>query len=437
MRQFLLTSILLLQLVSIFCDNRKIVCFYDGRSFLREGLGKVTLENIEPALAQCTHLVYGYAGIDGSTNKIKSLLPDVETNPTNGQFKLATGFKTKYPNLKVFLSLGGGADEGESEKYHKLIDSTTGRLAFSNSAISFLKNYGFDGLDLSFQFPTIRPKKIRSKLGSAWASFKKTIGVAQGPVDPDSENHKALYAAFVRELKDTFKSENLLLSVTVLPNVDPLLYLDVENIKPYVEFVILSAFDVQTPDRNPKEADYPAPIYPLDERDPRLNIDTQVTELQQKGLVPEKIVIGIASYGRAWKIERDATLSGFPPVQADGPYAAGPQTRKPGLFSYPEICLNITNLINPELKNEDVPFRSVRDPTNRMGTYAYRVANDEGNYGVWIGYEDPDSAGNKANYVKTKRLAGVAVFDLSLDDFRGACNGVKFPILTQIKQKLN
>lgn len=401
------------------------------------GLGKVTLENIEPALSQCTDLVYGYAGIDGSNNKIKSLLPDVETNPTNGQYKLVTSFKSKFPNLKVFLSIGGDADDGESEKYHKLIDSTTGRLAFANSVVSFLKNYGFDGLDLAFQFPKIKPKKIRSKIGSVWHSFKKTIGASGGPVDPDSESHKALFATLVRELKDSFRSENLLLTVTVLPNVDALLYLDVENIKPYVEYVTLAAFDVQTTKRNPKEADFPAPIYPLEERDSRLNIDSQFTELQQKGLVPEKIVIGVPTYGHVWKLEKDATISGFPPVQTDGPYREGPFTKQAGLFSYPEICLNITNVVSKNLVGEDVPFRKVRDPTSRMGNYAYRVADDAGNYGLWIGYEDPDTAAIKANYVNTKGLAGVAVFDLSLDDFRGACTGVKFPILSSIKQKLN
>jgi chitinase len=397
------------------------------------------LENIEPALSQCTDLVYGYAGIDGATNKIKSLLPDVETNPTNGQYKLVTSFKSKFPNLKVFLSLGGEADDGgSSEKYHKLIDSTTGRLSFANSVVVFLKQYGFDGLDLAYQFPKIKPKKIRSKIGSVWSSFKKTIGVGGGPVDPDSESHKALFATLVRELKDSFRSENLLLTVTILPNVDPLLYLDVENVKPYVEYVTLAAFDFQTPDRNPKEADFPAPIYPLEERDSRLNIDTMFTELQQKGLVPEKIVIGVPTYGRVWKIERDSTLSGFPPVQADGPYNAIQTTRTniPGLFSYPEICSNITNAVNKNLVGADVPFTQVRDPTSRMGYYAYRLADEAGQYGIWIGYEDPNMAGYKAAYVKTKGLAGIAVFDLSLDDFRGACAGAKFPILNQIKQKL-
>lgn len=49
---------------------------------------------------------------------------------------------------------------------------------------------------------------------------------------------------------------------------------------------------------------------------------------------------------------------------------------------------------------------------------------------------DPDTAGNKAAYAKAKGLGGVAIYDLSLDDFRGICTGDKFPIVRGAKYKL-
>lgn len=125
-------------------------------------------------------------------------------------------------------------------------------------------------------------------------------------------------------------------------------------------------------------------------------------------------------------------------MTADGPAPEGVQTRTAGLLSYPEICIMILNDNNKDLRGEHGPLRKVTDPTKRYGSYAYRLADDNGNHGIWIGFEDPDSAGNKASFVRGKGFGGISVFDLSFEDVRGACSDakVKFPIVAKIKEKL-
>lgn len=34
------------------------------------------------------------------------------------------------------------------------------------------------------------------------------------------------------------------------------------------------------------------------------------------------------------------------------------------------------------------------------GTYAFRLPDDSGEGGVWVSYEDPDTAGQRATYAK-------------------------------------
>lgn len=34
------------------------------------------------------------------------------------------------------------------------------------------------------------------------------------------------------------------------------------------------------------------------------------------------------------------------------------------------------------------------------GTYAFRLPDSDGNGGIWVSYEDADTAGQKADYVK-------------------------------------
>lgn len=77
------------------------------------------------------------------------------------------------------------------------------------------------------------------------------------------------------------------------------------------------------------------------------------------------------------------------------------------------------------------------DPTHRYGSYAYRLADENGEHGLWVGYEDPEASQNKAGYVMTKNLGGVAIHDLTNDDFRGSCTGEKFPILRAAKYRLS
>lgn len=68
--------------------------------------------------------------------------------------------------------------------------------------------------------------------------------------------------------------------------------------------------------------------------------------------------------------------------------------------------------------------------------YAFRLPDENGENGIWVGYEDPDSVGNKAGYVRAKGLGGIALVDVTLDDFRGLCSGEKYPLLRAAKFRL-
>lgn len=77
---------------------------------------------------------------------------------------MTTQLKRKFPGLKVLLGVGGDA-QGEPSKWLELLESSTSRISFINSVYDLIKTYDFDGLDLAFEFPKIKPKKIRSGLG--------------------------------------------------------------------------------------------------------------------------------------------------------------------------------------------------------------------------------------------------------------------------------
>ncbi|XP_034112888.1 chitinase-like protein Idgf4 [Drosophila albomicans] len=416
-----------------------LLCYYDGASFAREGLSKLSLNDLEPALQFCTHLIYGFAGINPSSNKLVSNNEKLDLDIGSGLFRSVTGLKKKYPALKVLLGVGFDKDgvEEENTKYLTLLESSNARIPFINSAHSLVKTYGFDGLDLGWQFPKNKPKKVHSGIGSFWKGFKK-IFTGDHIVDEKAEEHKEEFTALVRELRNAFRPDGYLLGVSVLPNVNSSLFYDIPALINNLDFVNLHAYDFNTPLRNPEVADFPNPIYEANERNPEFNINYQVQFWLNNHAPAAKINVGVPTFGRVWKLTKDSGLTGLPPVSdADSVGAAGLQTQTPGFYSWPEVCAKLPNQANQHLKGADGPLRKVGDPTKRFGNYAYRSADDKGENGLWVGYEDPDTAALKANFVKTRGLGGIALVDLSYDDFRGSCTGgEKYPILRATKYGL-
>ena len=58
----------------------------------------------------------------------------------------------KSNNKKVLLALGGWNDS-EGDKYSKMVNSPKHRKNFISTAVEFLVNNNFDGLDLDWEYP--------------------------------------------------------------------------------------------------------------------------------------------------------------------------------------------------------------------------------------------------------------------------------------------
>ncbi|XP_026727791.1 chitinase-like protein EN03 isoform X2 [Trichoplusia ni] len=427
-------------------STSKVVCYYDSKSYVRESQARMLPLDLDPALSFCTHLVYGYAGVQPDTYKMVPLNVNLDVDSSHANYRAITNFKTKYPGLKVLLSVGGDVDTEEAQKYNLLLESPQARTAFVNSGVLLAEQHGFDGIDLAWQFAKYKPKKIRSTWGSIWHGIKKTF--ATTPVDDKEAEHREGFTALVREMKLALAVKpNMQLAITVLPNVNSSIYYDVPAIINLVDIVNLGAYDFETPERNPKEADYATPLHPPQNRNPLLNAEAVVNYWLQAGAPSQKLVLGIPTFARTWKLDSDSEIAGVPPLHADGPGEAGPYTKTEGILSYPEVC---AKLINPNHQKGMRPhLRKVTDPSKRFdglikdqeltliyGTYAFRLPDDSGEGGMWVSYEDPDTAGQRATYVKAKNLGGVSIVDLSMDDFRGLCTGDKYPILRAAKYRL-
>lgn len=169
----------------------------------------------------------------------------------------------------------------------------------------------------------------------------------------------------MREIERAFKPDGFLLSVSLLPNVNSTAYMDAQSISKHADFVNLWAFDFYNPTRNPKEADYPAPLFSAFDRKPYENGDSLVKTWIEHGVDKNKLIFGIPAFGRTWKTVYDSKLSGVPPVVAREGADPGPYSNQTGLLSYAEFCKNIS--CDNYLINKDNFLKLVEDPSQRFG----------------------------------------------------------------------
>lgn len=86
------------------------------------------------------------------------------------------------------------------------------------------------------------------------------------------------------------------------------------------------------------------------------------------GAPANKIVLGIPTYSRTWKLEEESKVDEFPITEnVDGPGDPGPLTKESGLLSYPEICNKLEDPAQVRGKLTPGKFKKVTDVTKKRG----------------------------------------------------------------------
>lgn len=90
-----------------------------------------------------------------------------------------------------------------------------------SSLINTLRGYGFDGVDLAYNFPKLPPKVVKGFFKRIWHKVKNFfVGEKEVIVDEFEAQHKEQFTDLVSYLKLSLTANNLMLMVSVLPNVN-------------------------------------------------------------------------------------------------------------------------------------------------------------------------------------------------------------------------
>jgi len=283
--------------------------------------------------------------------------------------------KKDNPTAKIMIALGGWKEGEQGAKYSNMVSTQDNRKTFIDSVVDLMTEYNLDGFDLDWEYPVQRKGR-----------------------QEDKEN----FVLLCQELKAVFitKGWELTAAVGVSQSTVDTSY-DVKPLSNILDAIHLMTYNLHSPwDGNT------GLNTPYDE------VENAIKYWISRGASSQKLVLGMALYGHSFTLQNENNNGMGAP--SNGPGEAGPFTRQAGIMGYNEICLKENWTFFPDAN----------------GPYAFK-----GNQ--WIAFDDRNSITMKASLVKKYDLGGGMVWSIEIDDFKGFCDGIKFPLLKAINRVLD
>ncbi|KAK6942259.1 Glycoside hydrolase family 18, catalytic domain [Dillenia turbinata] len=305
-----------------------------------------------------THIYYAFVAPNNVTYAL-----EVSNSTAVALLNFTSTLHEKNPMVKVLLSIGG-AEEGPVI-FSNMSSNATTRKNFILSSIEIARNYGFDGLDLDWEFP-------------------------QSPTD--MENYGYLLDEWrtevQKEAQQTYRPPLLLTAATYYAAVftDVPRKYAVASLGKNLDLINAMCYDYHGSWDLSATGAHAALFDPNSNFSTNYGLNTWIWA----GIPKSKLVMGLPIYGRSWKL-KDPNVHGIgaPAV------AVGPGTL--GVVSYGKI-LHINRKYNATVYYD------------AQTVSMYSVAGRS-----WIGYDDTGSLVVKIGYARGLGLRGYFFWDISYD----------------------
>jgi len=343
-----------------------------------------------------THVNYAFANVVGGQCVLGDPWADVERHlpgdpwsgpgsdaPYFGNFRQLDLLQEQHPGLQTLISVGGWTWSGN---FSDAALTPASRALFATSCADFMETYGFDGIDIDWEYP-----------GGGGLVSNTTR-----PEDP--ENFTLLLQALRSELnaRGVATGRHYLLTIAAPAGADKIAKLEVEQIHPLLDFINVMTYDMNgawSPVSNFNAPLYASPGDPTST--PGINADAAIQNYLGRGVPAEKLVMGIPFYGRAVQGVADVNGGLFQSFTSvpfgtwdDGASGAT------GMFDYADIATNYL----------DQPGIDAYRDTDAGVPWLHEPAS-----GLFLSYDDPASLALKKQYVLDNGLGGVMIWEMSSD----------------------
>ncbi|CAK9136606.1 unnamed protein product [Ilex paraguariensis] len=307
-----------------------------------------------------THIFYAFVLLDSTSYQVSITQTDHWV-----MLNFTSTLHAKKPPAKAILSIGGAS--ASADTFSSMVSNLDNRAAFIKSTIDVARKYGFDGLDLDWEFPNT-PQDMSNLLVlfEEWRSAVNMESIVSGKA-------QILLSAAV------YFSSNI--SLLGVPRTYP-----GDAIRNYADFVNPMCYDYHGA-WNTSVTGAHALLY---DKSSNLSTSYGISTWKNNGVPSNKLVMGMPMYGRTWEL-KDPNHHGI------GDPAVGIGPGNLGVMTYSEIVdFNLGHNATEVFDEETV------------STYSYGGKN-------WTGYDDTRSITDKVKFAKAQGLGGYFFWALGFD----------------------
>ncbi|KKK25249.1 hypothetical protein ARAM_003184 [Aspergillus rambellii] len=349
--------------------SQKVVGYYEGWSSGRACRGLYPEDLLVTAYS---HLNFAFAFVDPDSFEIAPM-SDGDTE----LYSRFTALKTYNPGLETWISVGGwsmnDANQPTAKTFSNLAGSESAQKKFFTSLVHFMSTYGFDGVDIDWEYPVASERSGKAADFANYVSFLKNLKNALG-----SGGHK--YGLTITLPSSYWYMQNF----------------DIKSIAPLVDWFNVMTYDLHGT---------------WDSTDPYIgsvvNAHTNLTEIKQtldllwrNDIDPSKVVMGIGFYGRSFTLSDPSCNTAGCPFSGGG--TPGPCSASAGTLMYSEIQDIVANDGATVTEDKEAAVAIVTWDTNQ-----------------WVSYDNNNTLKLKMDFANSKCLGGVMVWASSTDDASG------------------
>lgn len=325
------------------------------------------------ALVGMTHINFAFSFFDPKSFALSPMTPTAAE-----LYKSFTGLKANNKNLETWISVGGWSfnDAGNSPDtrtaFSNMVSDAANRRAFIGALQNFMQTYGFDGVDIDWEYPAASDR---------------------GGVAADTGN----FAELVAEMRATW-GKSFGISATLPSSYWYLQGFDVVTMQEYVDWFNFMSYDIHG-------------VWDATDQytGPYIRPHTNLTEIQEgldllwmAGVKPSMVNLGFAWYGRSFTLADVSCTEPNGICQFTGGGNPGNCTNSAGTLSIAEIKAIQASGVDTEFYDSVAAVKWMTWDTDQ-----------------WVSFDDGVTMQQKIQAANDLSLGGTMIWALDLDNSAG------------------